>query len=128
METGRNALLVGNSEKELRGLIQVSLNGNTRFSIVSHALQTLRDNPNVFDLVIIDARTWNDSERPLSHLTMPVTRIGREFQGEVVILTNKDWAPIFRYNLMGRANCTVQVWAESPPAPAPAGHAYIRAT
>ncbi len=125
---GRNALLVGNSEEELRGLVQVSLNGNTRFSVVSHALQTLRENPEVFDLVIVDARTWNDSEGPLSRLTMPVTRIGQEFQGEVLILTNKDWACIFRYNLMSRANCTVHVLTESPPAPAFAGHAYIRAT
>lgn len=125
---GRNALLVGSCEHTLRNLIQVSLNGNTRYSVIGHALQTLRENPDFFDLVIIDARTWNYEDGPLSRLTMPVTRIGQEFQGEVFIITCKDWATIFRYNLLGRANCTVYVWTENPPRPAFAGHAYVRAT
>jgi hypothetical protein len=121
-------LLVGGDQQVFKG-IEPNINGNSRFCTVRGAFGIIANNIDRFEAVYVDARHW-PNDVCLSGLTCPIARIGREFPNlKVVVLTNRDWEKIFRYNFFGYDNCEVVVQDESPsqkPSSA-AGNVFTRA-
>lgn len=109
-----DTILVGNLQ-ERQGIVSAPLNGNVRTLNLAEVAKALEGrSADRYKRLVFDARSYEGS---FSGMVMQITRIGRATEKEMVIVTRAEWAPIFRYNLMGKNNVNVQIWAESPSPP-----------